>query len=482
MIYDSVIIGAGPAGLAFANYAKKHNPNEKIIIIEKDNVIGGCHKVNRKKHNDEFYFCEHGPRVYIGNYVNFISLLKSMKLDFKELFGKKYSIFSVLFKSVFQDKMLGFFDFLSFARDFILVLFDNKHGINISMYDYMVFNNFSKEAMINIDFLCSSIDGGNSKMISLNNFINTTIQTFLYSIYIPKKPNDEALFNYWYQYLYKEKKVDFLLNSPVAEISFFDNNKNKVESFILKDGRSIKGKKFIFAIPPINQYKIKGLKEAFELKEDYVEKTEYLESITLTLHWDYELNLENDLNVFNTKTEWFLIADNMTEIMKFKERKSKTVISCAIVLTDVKGRYIDKTANECSEEELFEEVYQQLRLIYKNIPRPTLIFNNNYFDTKKKQWHANECAFVKIPNYDYLDFNSNKVKNIYSLGTHNGKQKNSFTSLESAISNSIKLSNIIFNKKDKIKRCFDLRDLTIVIISIILLLLIIRYTYSNYDK
>ncbi|NBO50069.1 MAG: hypothetical protein EBU80_10175, partial [Chitinophagia bacterium] len=207
-----------------------------------------------------------------------------------------------------------------------------------------------------------------------------------------------------------------------------------------------------------------------------------LESITLTLHWDYELNLENDLNVFNTKTEWFLIADNMTEIMKFKERKSKTVISCAIVLTDVKGRYIDKTANECSEEELFEEVYQQLRLIYKNIPRPTLIFNNNYFDTKKKQWHANECAFVKIPNYDYLDFNSNKVKNIYSLGTHNGKQKNSFTSLESAISNSIKLSNIIFNKKDKIKRCFDLRDLTIVIISIILLLLIIRYTYSNYDK
>jgi len=475
MSYDSVIIGAGPAGLAFANYAKKHNPNEKIIIIEKDSVIGGCHKVNRKKHDNEFYFCEHGPRVYIGNYVNFISLLKTMKLDFKELFGKKYSVISVLFKSVFQDNMLGFFEFLSITRDFILILCNNKHGINISMYDYMILNNFSKQAIINIDFLCSSIDGGNSKMISLNNFINTTIQTFLYSLYIPKIPNDEGLFNYWRQYLEIQKNVHFLLNSPVIQINFNENNKYKVESITLKDGTIIKGNKFIFAIPPVNQYKIKGLKEVFNLNEDYIEKTEYLESITITLHWDYKLNLQDDLSIFNTKTEWFLMTDNMTEIMKFKETKSKTVISCAIVLTDVKGRHINKTANECSEEELFEEVYQQLRLIYKNIPRPTLFFNNNYFDSTKKKWHSNECAFVKIPNYEYLDFTSKKIKNIYSLGTHNGKQKNSFTSLESAISNSIKLSNIIFNKNDKIKRCFDLRDLTIVIISIILLLLIIRY-------
>ena len=67
---NTVIIGSGPAGLAFANYAIKANPNEKILIIEKDKVIGGCHKVNRI----DGYFCEHGPRIYISNYINFKKL------------------------------------------------------------------------------------------------------------------------------------------------------------------------------------------------------------------------------------------------------------------------------------------------------------------------------------------------------------------------------------------------------------------------
>ncbi len=481
MIYDTVIIGAGPAGLAYANYAKKHNPNEKIIIIEKDQVIGGCHKVNRKKIGDSYYFCEHGPRVYINNYVNFKSLLKSMKLDFKELFGKRYSLLSILSKGIFQDGILNFMELMKFTRDFILVLFDNTHGINLSMYDYMISNDFSEDSMKNIDFLCSSIDGGNSKMISVNNFINTTIQCLLYSIYTPKIPNDEGLFNYWHQYL-KQNNVQFLLNSSVTKIKPSNTNKNLIESIILKNGNEIKGGSFIFAIPPVNLIKIDGLKEAFNLTEDYTEKTEYLEYISITFHWDYELKLEDDFTTFNNKTEWFLIASNMTEIMKFKEVKSKTVISCAVVRTNVKGTFINKTANECNEEELIEEVYQQLRLIYKNIPRPTLYCNNNYYDSQKKEWHSNECSFIKVPNYNYLDFKSKNFKNIYSLGTHNGKQKNSFTSLESAISNSIKLSNIIFDKKEKIKRCFDVRDLTIVIISIILLLLIIRYTYNNNGK
>jgi len=479
MSFDTVIIGSGPAGLAFANYAK----NEKILIIEKDEVIGGCHKVNRKKHGGISYFCEHGPRVYLNNYVNFKSLLKEMDLDFNNLFGKKYSLFSLLSKAVFDDGLLSFTEILKLTRDFILIIFNNTHGSDISMFDYMTMNDFSENSMINIDYLCSSIDGGNSKMISLNNFISTTIQCLLYSIYIPKIPNDEGLFNYWQKFLMKRKGVQFLLNSEVAEIIVDDSNNKKIKSIKLKDGKTeIIADKFIFAIPPVNQYKIKGLKEAFELTEDYVENTEYLESITLTFHWDYKLDLEEDLSVFNIKTEWFLVASNMSEIMTFKELKSKTVISCAVVLTNVKSKYLNKTANECNESELIEEVYQQLRLIYKNIPRPTLYFNNNYYDSKKKQWHSRECAFVKVPNYNYLDFKSNKYSNIYSLGTHNGKQKNSFTSLESAISNSIKLSNIIYNKNKKIKRCFDIRDLTIIIISLILLFLIIKLYKYNYNN
>ena len=47
IIYDYIIIGSGPAGLTFATLADK---NDKIMIIDKDKVIGGCHKVNRQKY------------------------------------------------------------------------------------------------------------------------------------------------------------------------------------------------------------------------------------------------------------------------------------------------------------------------------------------------------------------------------------------------------------------------------------------------
>jgi hypothetical protein len=461
---NTVIIGSGPAGLAFANYAIKANPNEKILIIEKDKVIGGCHKVNRI----DGYFCEHGPRIYLSNYINFKKLLKSMDLDFNQLFIKKYRLISILNKLIITDGIFNLSELLAITRDFILVIFNNQHGINISMYDYMKFNNFSNKTIENIDLFCRTFDGGDSSKISLNQFISVSIQSLFYSVYVPRLPNDEGLFKYWQKFL-ENKKVKFLLNSPVIKI--IENN-NKIEKIILANGKEIKADRFIFAIPPENLIKIEGLKEAFKLTDEYIEQTDYNEYISITFHWDYKLTLEDDVSTFNRKTDWGLIPSNMGDYMTFKEYNSKSVISCAIILPDVKGKIYNKTANECNKEELFEETYEQLRLIYKNIPKPKLYFINNYYDTEKKQWKSNETAFIKIPNYDYLDFKSPNYSNLYNLGTHNGKHKNSFTSLESAISNSIKLSNIIYNKQEKIRRCFDVRDFTIVILAIIILIIL----------
>ena len=52
---DIIIIGGGVAGLAFANEAIKKNPEANIKIIERDNTLGGCHKVDRKEYKGEFY-------------------------------------------------------------------------------------------------------------------------------------------------------------------------------------------------------------------------------------------------------------------------------------------------------------------------------------------------------------------------------------------------------------------------------------------
>ena len=78
---DYTIIGAGPCGLTVAwilsNYGKK------CVIIDREDSIGGCHRVRRTK---EGYFTEHGPRIYINNFVCFIALLKDMGIDFYDIF------------------------------------------------------------------------------------------------------------------------------------------------------------------------------------------------------------------------------------------------------------------------------------------------------------------------------------------------------------------------------------------------------------
>lgn len=484
MIYDIVIIGSGVAGLAFANYSLSANPKQKILIIEKDKSIGGCHKVNRREYKNEYYFCEHGPRIYLNNYVNFIKLLKSMNLNFYELFSKSYSLFQVSNKLLFEGGIFSFSELLYITRDFLFVIFINTHGLNVSMKTYMDNNNFSSATKHKIDLMCRSFDGGGSDRISLNQFINLTIQTLLYSGYIPKLPNDEGLFKYWRKYL-ELNKVHFIIGNGVKDISHDIKNK-QIEKIILNDNQEIKGSRFIFAIPPEN---LKDLLEKSNLKNsfgdfnkllNYSNITKYEEYISISFHWDSPLsNLIDDIDKFNIETEWGLITANLSSYMKFKESKSKTVISVSIIYTDKKSSVINKSANECNNEnELIQETIRQLRIIYKNIDEPSLYFINNYYDIKEKKWKSNEKAFIKVPNNDYIPFESPIYKNLYTLGTHNGKHKNSFTSVESAISNSLKLSNIIYKKKTKIRRCFDLRDLTIVILSIIILLLIIRYYYG----
>jgi len=470
-----VIVGSGVAGLAFANQIiKNNNSNTHITIIEKDNSIGGCHKVHRKSYNGENYFCEHGPRIYLNNYVNFIYLLKEMKLNFNDIFIKyKYNFFNISNRLIFTDKIFSLSELFAIVRDFLFTIFSNTYGINISMFDYMKLNNFSNKTIHYIDGFCRSFDGGDSSRISLNQFMNLSIQCLFYSIYLPRLPNDEGLFKYWKNYLTKNK-VNFITNNGVSKI-ITDDEKKIVKSVILNDGREIYADLFILAIPPENILSIIPNSFGNLITNDFVNKTKYNDYISITLHWDYDIGIDKDIFGLNTKTEWGLLVMIMSDYMKFKESSSKSVISCAIILTDTKDSYLNKTANECSEKELIDAVYKQLLSVFKNIPKPTLYFINNYYDKNLKKWVSNEKAFIKVPNVNYIDFKSPNYKNLYNLGTHNGKHKNSFTSVESAISNSIKLNNIIFNKKNRIKRCFDFRDFIIVFLAIIIVLLIIVY-------
>jgi protoporphyrinogen oxidase len=464
IIYDCIIIGAGPAGLTFATLADK---NQKILIIEKDEVIGGCHKVNRMKYENEYYFCEHGPRVYINNYVNFKMILNKMGLKFSDLFVRnKKTTLDMLYNDVIKTNIFSINENLSLMKEFFYLLLDPNHAKNVSMKDYLTSNNFSEKAIAYTDRTCRVIDGGDITKISLNSYLHVMNETLLYNTYQPILPNDEGLFNIWRQYL---KHIEIKLNTMISKIE-------ETESMITltsNNGNKYYTKKLILAIPPENLNKIlinspSNINTINDL-DTYANDTKYNEYISITFHWNFKLELET--LTFTNDSDWGITSIILSDYMKFKEHNSKTVISCNISLTDTKSKFINKTANECKDKnEVIYETYRQLKEIYKTLPIPTLAFINNYY--QNGAWESNETAFIKTPNNNYLR-NNKLTDNIYLLGTHTGNSNVHFTSMESAVSNAIELINKIYNKDYKIKRPYTIKDVLIIFLSIIIIIIIL---------
>lgn len=469
IIYDCIIVGAGPAGLTFATLANK---NERIMIIEKDDVIGGCHKVNRQKYENEYYFCEHGPRVYIGNYINFKMILNKIGLKFKDLFIRnKKSSLELFYNDIIKPNIFNFNEILIMTKDFGKLLLDPNYGKNTSMKEYLTINNFSEKTINFTDRTCRIIDGGDINRISLNSYLHVINECMIYNTYQPIIPNDEGLFYIWKRYL---KHIEFKLKTTILKIEEITSTNIKV----ITNNDTYYTKKLILAIPPENLYKILNKSDSNINKindlDIYSKNTKYNEYISITFHWNFKLDLETQS--FTNNSEWGVTSIILSDYMKFKEHNSKTVISCNITIVNNKSKVINKTANECNEKNvLIYETYRQLKDIYKNLPLPTLAFINNYYENG--EWKSNERAFIKTPNYNYIR-NDKISDNIYILGTHTGNAKVHFTSMESAITNAIKLVNKIYNYDYPIRKAYTIKDIIIIFIIfiiIIIILFIIKY-------
>lgn len=472
VIYDCIIVGAGPAGLTFATLANK---NEKILLIDKDSVIGGCHKVNRQLYENEYYFCEHGPRVYISNYVNLKMILNIIGLKFKQIFKRFNLSFMEILGGTIKNNYFTIQEIFIIIKDFMILMLNADYKLNVSMKNYMDDNNFTEKAKNYTDRMCRSMDGGDSSKISFHSYFNIISESILYNIYQPTKPLDEGLFFLWQKYLEK-RNITFKLKTGLDKII---ENTDNITKITTDNNEILHTKKLILALPPENLLKIlskspKDIKNSFidfrELKT-YSKNTEYNDYISITFHWGFDFITDSKLYGMYSDTDWGIGAIVLSDYMKFKETQSKKVISCAVTITDAKSKNINKTANECNnKKELIDEVFRQLKSVYKDLPIPTLTFINNQYINNK--WMSNETSFIKTPNYDYIKPHNNK--NIYTLGTHNGNAKVHFTSMESAVTNAIKLANIIYNKNYKITRPYNIRDLLIIIILMIIFIIIVN--------
>ena len=485
MEYDLVIIGAGPSGLALAQASS--SIGKKILIIDRENQIGGSHRVRRVKQGNELLFTEHGPRIYTTAYKNFINLLKEMNSDFFNLFTPyNFTISAISGETVFNA--LTKRELFKLFINFIYLIFNDDYGNNTTMKTFLEENNFSKKSTELINRICRLTDGAGIEKYTLNEFLQLVNQQSLYKIYQPKLPNDIGLFKIWKSYLEK-KNVEFLLSSEVEEL-LLNDDKTSIKNIKIKNNSqlSISAKKFVMAVPPINMVKIieksnDDVKNAFGdfnmLKKWSIDNA-YIDYISITLHWDSVLVLPKVYGF--PKTDWGVCFIILSDYMKFEETNSKTVISTAITFIDRVSKNNNKTANECSESELMGELYNQLLESFPSIPKPnfSILSPGVKFDTVNKKWFSEDTAFISSSNAHKLSYESETVKNLYNVGTHNGRQNYKFTTLESAVSNSLELSKILYPELKEKYKTVELLSISKIIIKIIFIILTILIIYLIY--
>lgn len=450
---DLVIIGGGPSGLALAQCMLHDTKIQKIRIIERESDIGGCHRVERVSKSQ--LFTEHGPRVYSSAYLVFQQLLEEMGVSYTDYFTPyKFKIAEIGGQTVFSTlrwRELGLFTF-----EFTLLIINKNHGRNQVLLDYLTRHRFTDKSIELINRLCTLTDGGGADKYTLYEFLQLFNQQLFYTLYQPIIPNDVGLFTLWRNYLLQSGRVEFLIHTDVHRLNVNPTTQlidaitivknNKVEHVRITPETRV-----VLAIPPkafipIFNNSAPIVRNSFgdyNAFMTYVNNTAYIDYISITFHWYTHLQLDKVYGFPNS--EWGIAFIVLTDYMKFEQKQSKTVISAAITLLDRVSSHINKTANQCANKtELIEETLAQLRLAFPSLPEPdiALISPGVYYDEMSKKYKCKDTAFISTSGHPFMQFQSPSIRNLYTVGTHTGKHTYSFTSMESAVSNSVALAHI----------------------------------------
>ena len=210
--------------------------------------------------------------------------------------------------------------------------------------------------------------------------------------------------------------------------------------------------------------------------EKYSENTSYMTYISLTFHWDKQLDLPSVYGF--PKSEWGVAFIVLSDYMSFDQSSSITVITCTITITDFISSFTGKTANETeNQEEIINEVFRQLKDSFPDLEIPTisLLSPEMSYNKDMKKWETTGNAFISSSVEDFFPF-AGKIPNLFNVGTQNGKHIYKFTSIESAVTNAVYLSHMLkprLKNVYKIKKFFTVVDLCLIIMLIIVFILII---------
>jgi len=407
-----LIVGSGPAGLSLA-YALALN-NYDIEIIEESDQLGGSWN---SQWIDNKYFSENSPRVYTdtGNSKILLEHLGFTEKDFQNIYGNffqtNYKIVSLFLKH------FNLFDYFLFLFGFIKYTFYLE---NITVFDWLSKTYFSCKGKKAIKILCILICDRPDKT-NINDFFGFITGSSGGSLLKQmKEPNK------WHEviedYLKSKDNIIIVKNTRVEKIqktgeifSIYSKNikygyhsisyANKVFLCTQSNG--------IFPILKNSDDDIKNNWMPIDKMQLWNNNT-YYSSFGFQLHFDKLVHFKDEW-CWSCMGDWTVIILPVSNWLKrfSKDQSIKTVWSCCIVDMDTKSKRINKTANQCSYNEVIDECLFQINQLY-TIPFPKIITTSLGLKNIDNKWISKNTGYTKNT---FNDLNvKGKVDNLFSLG------------------------------------------------------------------
>ena len=427
-----IIVGAGPSGLSLA-YVLAIN-NIQVTIIEKDDQLGGSWN---SQWIEDKYFSENSPRVmvYNKNQYNLLNHIGMAEDDFVNVYGNVFQTNIKMIHFLYKHFMLHDYLIFLIASIKFSLLKERKTVQEWLDESYMSISGKKAISIISI-LLCDRPENTNvSDLFGMFGFSPIPLRQM-------KEPNK------WHrliQYIMRAlPNVTIMKNTSVVNI-IHKYNSNKVDGVVIRNNKthvqnSLYSTNIVLCTQSSGLLPIL-LEGDSQIQNNWLPIEEmklwgnhtYYSGFGFQLHFKYKVDIPEQW-CWSCLGNWTVIVLPVSKWLKKISNvpQIKTVWSCCIVDMGTKSKYLNKTANECTDQqEVVNECLRQMKELNTNIPLPDVVTTSVGLYNTGSKWISKNTGYTQS-HYGNIPMKG-KLDNLFALGCFTETDKSSVATMGKAI-------------------------------------------------